>query len=106
MANRISGNVYIIDSQTGAGAALMPGSSSWPLHSAKIQSVAFWSSDTTGLWEMVFAADTTSIAFKITPDTAPIPVSGAVMQMIFDCISFDELRCKTLTAGTGFIYFA
>lgn len=101
MANRIVGNVYIIDSQTGAANALQPGSASW-LDNQKVTAFAFWGSDTTGQIDLIFAADTTASVFKAghfqnVPDT--------VWSSFGEATYFKELRCKTLTAGTGYIYF-
>lgn len=107
MANRLVGSVYIVDSQTGAAASFQPGSASWQQHSMKVQSVALWCADTTSTFELVWAADTASVAVRLAPQTAPVPSAGSLVNIEFpNGINFDELRCKTLVAGTGFIYFA
>lgn len=105
MANRIVCNMYLIDSQTGAASALQPGSASWPTLKARVQVAALWAADTTGLWEMVYASDTSTSAWKLTPETAPAPTGGTFTSLVLDGVEFEELRCKTLTAGTGYIYF-
>ncbi len=104
MANRIVGNVYIIDSQMGAGAALIIGSPAWPKN-AFIQAIGFWASSTASVWEMVFASNTAACCWKLAPETSPTPSAGTFVSMNLGGVSFDELRCKTLTTGTGFIYF-
>lgn len=107
MANRIRGNVYIIDSQTGVTSALQPGTASW-LDSVLVSNVVLWSADTTGIVEFVFAADSNTTAIKLACPSNAIPGVGATSDIHFagDGIRFEELRCKTLTAGTAWIYFS
>lgn len=102
MANRIVGNVYIIDSQSGALAPLKSGDA-WPAADAYIHTVAFWSADTTGLFELVYAADSNNTAFLLAN---PNHFDATVDIHLGVPVRFSELRAKTVTAGTGFIYFA
>lgn len=107
MANRIRGNVYIIDSQTGVNASLQPGTASW-LDNAIVSNVVLWSADTTGAVEFVYASDSQSTAIRLVSPPGPISAVGATADIHFagDGIRFEELRCKTLTAGTAWIYFS
>lgn len=94
MANRLRSNVYIIDSaQTLTGLT-------WPTQ-AKIHSVAFYSTDTTGELKLVLTADTRDAVVHIRnnqaqPFTLPLYLGGVWM---------DQLTPIVVTAGTGFIYF-
>ena len=101
MANRIVGNVYIIDSQTGIANALQPGSSSW-LDNHLVSGFSLWGADTTAAIELVFANDTSSTAWKANYQQLG---QNPVQSQFGEAVYFKELRCKTLTAGTGFIYF-
>lgn len=107
MANRIRGRVYIIDSQTGVTDSLQPGSPSW-LDDACISNVVLWSADTTGEVEFVYASDSQSTAIRLVCGATALPVAGGITDIHFagDGVQFSELRCKTLTAGTAWIYFS
>lgn len=101
MANRIVGNMYIIDSQTGAANALQPGSASW-LDNKLITAFAFLSADTTGSFEMVYANATDATACFLGNLSN---IRNTTWSSFGDACYFRELRCKTLSAGTGYIYF-
>ena len=106
MANRIVGNIYIIDSQQAATVPLP-----WP-SSAKIATVAFWSGDTSArlimtmggnsnnavisMGQLVHAQAITSNLLTIGPATQFASFSPAVY--------FDQLAVATLTAGTAWLY--
>ena len=100
--NRIVGNVYIIDSQTGADRALINGTSGAWLDNTLVTAFAFWGADTTGAFEMVFAHQTDATAFRCGHSLVNPNMNWSNFGQ---AIYFKELRCKTLTAGTGFIYF-
>lgn len=102
MANRIIGNTYIIDSQTGITASLQPGSAGWLQHQMKIISVAFWAADSASTFEMVYASNSGLTAIKLGA-----PDAGSTVDLHFgEGINFEELRCKTLTTGTAWLYLA
>lgn len=101
MANRIVGNVYVIDSQTGAANSLQPGSASW-LDNHLVSAFAFLSADTTGSFELVFAADTSATACFLGNESN---IRNTTWSSLGSPCYFKELRCKTLSAGTGYIYF-
>ena len=101
MANRIVGNIYIIDSQTGAASSLQPGSASW-LDNKLVTAFAFLSADTTATFELVFASQTDATAVFLSNQSN---IRNTTWSSFGDACYFRELRCKTLTAGTGYIYF-
>lgn len=103
MANRIVGNVYVIDSQTGAANPLTitPGTASW-LDNHLVSGFSFLGNDTTATIELVFAADTTATAYFCGH---PNNNRNMTMTNLGEAVYFKELRCKTLTSGTGYIYF-
>lgn len=94
MANRIVGNVYIIDSgQTLTGLE-------WG-KSLKIHSVQFYSTDTSGELILAFTSDTSNQFCHIrsnqsNPFTLPYYYGGVYV---------DQLTPILVTAGTAFIYF-
>lgn len=101
MANRIVGNIYIIDSQTGAANSLQPNSASW-LDNHLVSGFALWGADTTAAIELVFATQTDACAWKANyTQLGQNPVQSNLGEAVY----FRELRCKTLVSGTGFIYF-
>lgn len=94
MANRIAGNVYIIDS----GSISLP----WPGTHVKIQGVGFYSTDTSGELQLTMASNTLNIVFWLRnnnnqPYFLPQYLGG---------VNFEQLRVQILTAGTGFLYLA
>lgn len=102
MANRLVGNIYIIDSATTAANDLQPvANPSWP-REARIHTVLF--TGTSGAdFEMVFKSNTTNTAFRLSiseDQTATKDIHFGQPH------NFDELRVKTLVNGTGFLYFA
>lgn len=101
MANRIVGNMYIIDSQTGAANALQPGSASW-LDNKLVTAFCLVGADTTAVLELVFASQTDTTAVYLNGSRN---VRHSEWSSFGDACYFRELRCKTLTAGTGLIYF-
>ena len=94
MANRIVGNVYIIDSgQTLTG---LP----WSNAGYNIQSAVFYATDTTGEIVLAEAADTTNVLIRIRsnqnqPFTFPLYLGGC---------RFERLTPILVTAGTCFLY--
>ncbi len=93
MANRIVGNVYIIDS---GSLAPIPFSSG-----TKIASVIFWSSDSTGTLRLA----TENTANVIMHLSNPINVPNTIGAYIGGCYATNSLTVPTLTAGTAWIYF-
>lgn len=103
MANRIVGNVYIIDSASTSAAPLQSGIA-WPNH-MKLDAVSFWTTSTAGICEFVYASNTNDTAFVLSPNVTSISVAGAMAHLHFGGVYFSELRVRTLTAGTAWLYF-
>lgn len=93
MANQILGNIYILD--TGSGNTSIP----WNVGS-RIQSVAFWSTDSTGLMELSMANTSQVIVKLANPNNADTTVG-----IYLGGLSVTEMKLPVLTAGTGWIYF-
>lgn len=93
MANRIIGNVYILDTSSGNVPLPLPSK-------ARVSAVKFWSTDTTGLMRLS-AANTTDIVVELAnsqddDNTVGIYLGG---------VEFTDLKLPTLTAGTAWVYF-
>lgn len=93
MANGIRGSIYYIDS----------GGLSLDNIKMKIQSIALAATNTTSLIELSLHSNTANVVFKQTsPDNNPVTIST----FIGGSYIADRLFVRTLTAGTGFIYFS
>lgn len=93
MANRIVGNVYIIDSANGNTA--IP----W-LDGTKIATITFWSSDSTGKLQIT-GASTADVLFQVTN---PVNVPNTVGAYLGGNYFKDVVKILTLTAGTAWVY--
>jgi len=93
MANRVIGNVYIID--TGSANTALP----W--NHGPVQSVSFWSTDTTGRLQLS-ASNTTDVVLTLEN---PFNVEATVSTHLGGVV-FTEMKVPTLTAGTAWIYFS
>ena len=89
MANRIVGNVYIIDSASGATALSFP-------KQGLIKNISFIASDTTGLLELALVT-TADVVVRLSNSKTELELGDGVW--------FEPFIVKTLTAGTGYIYF-
>ena len=96
MANRIVGNVIIVDSAMGNSPVL---SSSAQLHKFKLGSVAFWSSDTTG--SLVLSGTNTSNTYLRLGNSVNSPNTTGI---VLDGVTLHNLKVPVLTAGTAWIY--
>ena len=96
MANRIVGNVYILD--TGSANTQLP----WP-RDAKVASIAFWGATTSSVMTIA-AGDTGNVLLTLNgPSTVG---AGGTTNVHFGGVYFaDSLTLPVLTAGTGWIYF-
>lgn len=106
MANRVAGNTIIVDSAMGNAFILT--SANMPVHIAKmkVNSIAFWSSDTTGRC-IVTELDTTNciVSFGWMANGAGAGFNSATQSTSFgDYQPFENLKIPTLTAGTAWIY--
>ena len=99
MANRIVGNVVIIDSGMGNAFVLTSANQAVNVSELKVATIAFWSTDTTGNL-VLSAVDTTNQIIRLTnPNDDPTTV-GAVL----GGVNFKDLKVPALTAGTAWIY--
>lgn len=97
MANRIVGNVYIID--VGSANVSLPIPKTY-----RINTIRAWFSDTSGKAVFTFS-DTGNVFCVLAPNHAPVPSGGFTDQADLGGMNFDELKVPVLTAGTAWIYF-
>ena len=105
MANRIVGNIYILDSSAGATADL-----SW-LAGARVAAIGFWAANTSGEMVLTMGQSNQIVHFSYVNMTAVN--SGVTLSPAYQSASFasplsfqSPVQLQTLTAGTGWIYFA
>ena len=97
------GNVYIIDSASGATTNLP-----WPSN-LKCKAVAFWSATTAGEFMLTMGGtDNQVIHFSYlsllaASNTSVVPGTQSIS--FGDGVYFDALAVGIITAGTGFLYF-
>lgn len=105
MANRLVGNLYILDSQEAATIPLP-----WPAN-AKVMAFSFWAASTRG--ELVLTMGNASnqvchfgynIHSPVVADSNTLIVS-ADFHKYLGGVNFSPIAVTTLTAGTGWIYF-
>lgn len=95
MANRIVGNVYIIDS------GLI--SLTWP-SAAKIGAVAFWGVDSTSRLTVTLSSDTRDSIFALS-NQANVPGLSGITFGYQGWSCPNQPYILNLVAGTGYIYF-
>lgn len=96
MANRIAGNVLIIDSAMGNAPVLL---SSSQIKNFKLGSVAFWSSDTTGSLILALAS-TADVILRLGNSVN----NGNTTGIILNGVNLHDLKVPVLTAGTAWCY--
>ena len=95
MANRVVGNVLIVDSAT----------INLPYFNMNVRGVALYGTDSTSRLNLTYVSSTLDTVFALGNQINSPGLSG----MTFGGPGFavaDTLRVLTLTAGTGYIYFA
>ena len=97
MANRIRGNVIIIDS--GTINLQFPGGGEY----AKVSSIVLWGLNTTGLLELSFQANSSDIIVKMQ---SPINDPNTTQIKFPTNHQFEKIRVNTLTAGTAWMYLS
>lgn len=104
MANKFIDNILLIDSSAGVNSQYLgAGSASWPSLHASISAIVLHGNNSNGLLEMVSISDTNNVVVKLsTPDA----LGGNAILAFDNPLVTPELRCKTLTAGTAWVYFA
>ena len=108
MVNRIVGNVYIVDSAgvylTGSNATSIAGTVGGDLTSMLLSSVRFVASDSTGAMDLSLATNNSSDIIKMRVTN---PAGGADDLGLSQPFSVGErVYVRTLTAGTGYLYFS
>lgn len=96
MANTIRGNTYIIDTV---------GSFDWPgggAH-AQINSIAFWGSDTTGVLQLTMQNNSSDVVVNMR---SPLDDPNMTTLKFAKPQYFGKMHALTVTAGTGYLYFA
>lgn len=104
MANRIAGSVIIVDSAMGN--AFILNSANMPVHlgKLKVNSIAFWSADTTGRL-IITEADTTNCVCSLGWVNGGSGFQAATQTTSFgNSQPFEGLKVPTLTAGTAWVY--
>lgn len=97
MANRIRGNVMIVD--TGAEDLEFPADTNCIF----ANTISFWASDSTGLMEISLAAASNDIIVKMQ---SPVNQPNTTNMRFSEKQKFTRLHCNSITAGTGFFYMA
>lgn len=108
MANRLVGNVIIVDSAMGN--AFILNSGNMPVHFSKlhVNSIMFWSSDTTGRLQLT-QTNTADVIFSLgwVTNGAGAGFSEATQSSQFGQQQpMEDLKVPVLTAGTAWIYLA
>ena len=108
MANRFVGNVVIVDSAAGNTLIMSTISGGAPVHFTKfhVNSVMFWSSDTTGRCQ-ISGTDTTNVimSFGWLVNGAGTGFAPATQSTQFGQQQpFEEIKVPTLVVGTAWFY--
>ena len=105
MANRLRGNVFIIDSSEGAAPLEIPAQ-------AKLLGVGFWASGTNASM-IITIGNTTDTLIRYNYQIVTVATNnGVVMEPAWQYTYLggfyvaDTLRAGTVTSGTGYLYFA
>lgn len=103
MANRIVGNVIIVDSAMGNAFILSSANAPVHLSNLKVNGIAFWSSDTTGACQ-ISATDTTNVIVRFSRTS--VNESASQWTSFGDMQYLEALKIPVLTLGTAWIYLA
>ena len=112
MANRINGNVIVVDSAMGNSFVLDSATLLRNLGQYKIQAVSFFMLDTSASMILTQANTSLDVVFNSNMLTVGILSNNGAMvqnpkQMIFPLgLRVSDLKVPTVTAGTGYIYLA
>ena len=110
MANRIVGNVIIIDSAMGNQLALTSANMSIQISKPMVNAIAVYQMDSTGSISLT-GADTTNSLFRsdwlsLTTDSmGKVYVNNPSWFSFGQAQPFENIKVPVLTAGTAFIYF-
>ena len=96
MANRIRSTCVIIDS---TGAVPYPGNGA----QAKVSFIAFWAANSTGAMQIATQSSTNDVIVNMA---SPVDLPNTTTFRFPGNQYLQSLTVKTLTAGTGYLYFA
>lgn len=96
MANRIRGTTMIIDA---TGAAQFPGVG----EKAMVSAIAFWAANSTGAMNLSYMNNSSDVVIKMA---SPVDLPNTTTLRFPENTYLRSLWVNTLTAGTGFVYFA
>jgi len=111
MANRIAGNVIIIDSAMGNSLALRSGTDDPQTRTVMVNAFAVWQTGTTGAILLTGASTTQDIIFKSDWVSLTSDSMGKVFANNPSWFSFgqaqpiENIKAPLVTAGTVFLYF-
>lgn len=102
MANRIVGNILIVDSGMGNSPVLLGNN----YNDFVISGIAVWGVDSTTAITLTEANTTTDLVYKFNANTSPVGGGGVNPLVLAYAIKVGELKVPVLTAATAFIYLA
>ena len=103
MANRLFDNVIIIDSAMGN--LQVVGGTSAKIGTYNIQAIALWSVSTLGNLVLTGANTATDIVVQLGYVNAGSGIVNSFQSISFpNGLRLNNLKCRTITAGSGFIY--
>ena len=100
MANRIVGNVLIIDSAMGNNTVILNSQ----MKDIEVNAISFWAADSTGALLLTEANTATDIVFRL--NGSPLLVENPRWYPFAIKQSIGDLKVPILTAGTALIYLA
>mgnify|MGYP001572601507 CR=1 FL=1 len=105
MANRLHGNIIIIDSAMGNLEAV--GGTSSNITNYNIQSIAIWASSTLGSLVLTGANTATDVIVQLSYINAGSGIIPAIQSVNFPLgLRVNNLKSTTVTACSGFVYLA
>ena len=105
MANRIVDNVIIIDSAMGN--LQVVGGTSSNITTYNIQTIALWAANTLGNLVLTGANTATDVVVQLSIINAGSGIVPGLQSVNFPLgLRLSNLKCTTVTAGSGFVYLA
>ena len=105
MANRIAGNILIIDSAMGNKFALQDITGGNQFSNFMVNAIAFWSVDSTGALLLTGASTTQDIIFKYDSPAGSAGNTNNPKWFPFgQSQDIHNIKCPVVTSGTAFLY--
>ena len=108
MANQIKGNVYIVDSSgiylTGSNSTCIAGTLGGDMVNMSISNIRFVATDSTGAMDLSYASALSTDVIKMSVATPAGGPDNLDFSTPFEVS--ERVYVRTLTAGTGYIYFS